>query len=164
MAGASIALHHKIDDAAVLRAFERLREFGGDPGPALEDFGEYWLNSHQERWADEQSPDGTPWADLSEDYKARKPKNPDRILFLDGDLRDLLNYQVDGASLALGTPLKKGATHQFGADKGEFGRDSRGRPIPWGDIPARPYLGMSDADAAELKATMLEHAGRALGD
>jgi hypothetical protein len=28
----------------------------------------------------------------------------------------------------------------FGAKQGAFGRTSRGGPIPWGDIPARPLL------------------------
>ena len=43
-------------------------------------------------------------------------------------------------------------THQFGAKRGAFGRTAKGGPIPWGDIPARPFLGLSDADANEITA------------
>jgi phage gpG-like protein len=44
------------------------------------------------------------------------------------------------------------AVQQFGAAKGAFGRTSRGAPIPWGNIPARPFLGIS----AEDEPLMLE--------
>jgi phage gpG-like protein len=150
VAGASITLNHKIDDKDVLAAFADLEALGADPTPILEDFGEYWLNNHQERWGDEKDPEtSTPWAPLSEDYKKRKQKNAGKILLLETNLRDLLNYQVNGASLALGTPVEDyGAAHQFGFEKR--------------NLPARPYLGMSPADAVELKATVLHHAGRAL--
>ena len=43
-------------------------------------------------------------------------------------------------------------THQFGAQRGAYGTNTKGAPIPWGDIPARPFLGVSDAD----KKTILE--------
>ena len=42
--------------------------------------------------------------------------------------------------------------HQFGARRGACGTNKKGAPIPWGDIPARPFLGVSDAD----KKTILE--------
>jgi phage gpG-like protein len=32
------------------------------------------------------------------------------------------------------------APQQFGAKQGQFGRDKRNHPIPWGDIPARPFF------------------------
>ena len=41
-------------------------------------------------------------------------------------------------------------THQFGAKKGQYGSTSRGQPIPWGDIPAREFLGLSDDDESEI--------------
>ena len=42
------------------------------------------------------------------------------------------------------TNLDGATTHQFGAKQGTFGRTTRGGPIPWGNIPARPFLGPSD--------------------
>ena len=48
----------------------------------------------------------------------------------------------------MGTNLVYATTHQFGALKGQFGFaafDTRAGAfeIPWGDIPARPFLGIS---------------------
>jgi phage gpG-like protein len=52
------------------------------------------------------------------------------------------------------------AAQQFGMKKGYAGRNSKGRPIPWGDIPARPFLGISDYD----KATILDFIAMNLGE
>lgn len=52
----------------------------------------------------------------------------------------------------IGTNRIYAPTHQFGARQGEFGTSSRGGPIPWGDIPARPYLGISPAHEKDILA------------
>lgn len=57
----------------------------------------------------------------------------------------------------IGTNRVYAPTHQFGAQKGEFGTSSRGGPIPWGDIPARPYLGISPADESDILALARKH-------
>jgi phage gpG-like protein len=49
--------------------------------------------------------------------------------------------------------MEYAATQQYGARRGEFGTGSyktrKGTfPMPWGDIPARPFLGFSDDDQA----------------
>ncbi len=53
--------------------------------------------------------------------------------------------------MEIGSPSIYAGTHQFGAAKGAFGSTSKGAPIPWGDIPARPFLGLSDADEADIR-------------
>lgn len=53
---------------------------------------------------------------------------------------------------------------QFGAEQGAFGAifttDERGRDhshlIPWGDIPARPFIGLSLADEASIHDIVAE--------
>ena len=52
--------------------------------------------------------------------------------------------------MAVGSSLEYAAVQQFGARRGEFGRTRRGAPIPWGDIPARPFLGVSRVDRVEI--------------
>jgi rhamnose transport system permease protein len=42
------------------------------------------------------------------------------------------------------SPAIYGAVMQFGAAQGAFGTTARGAPIPWGSIPARPFLGRSE--------------------
>ena len=51
---------------------------------------------------------------------------------------------------------------QFGARYGAFGTISRGGSIPWGNIPARPFLGISDTDRSNIAATVEEWLADAL--
>ena len=46
---------------------------------------------------------------------------------------------------------------QEGAAKGAFGSDSRGNPLPWGNIPARRWLDLSDEEELEIVAIAEEH-------
>ena len=63
-----------------------------------------------------------------------------------GTLAMGIRYQVAGNSLEWGSNLPYSAVMQWGAAKGAFGANRRGNPIPWGNIPARPFLGLSSAD------------------
>lgn len=92
---------------------------------------------------------GTSWKPPSESAKARKRRNADKILTLEGYLRQPV-FRATAHSVEAGSPLIYAGTHQFGAEKGSFGSTAKGTPIPWGDIPARPFLGLSDADRDEL--------------
>jgi len=51
---------------------------------------------------------------------------------------------------------------QFGAKKGQFGKTRRGAPIPWGNIPARPFLGVSVSDRSDILAILAEHLRKAI--
>lgn len=48
-------------------------------------------------------------------------------------------------------------SQQFGAAKGSFGNTKRGSPIPWGDIPAREFLGLSDEDRHEVSGIVTDY-------
>ena len=140
-----------VDDTQVARAIARMIQGGTDLTPILTDIGEHLLNSSRERFIAEEAPDGSDWASLSETTKSRKKKNKEKILTHRGHLRGTLNYQVTGDELFIGSPRIYAGTHQFGARKGQYGTTSRGGPIPWGDIPARPFLGISHEDRAEIR-------------
>lgn len=154
MAGAFIGLN--ILDKAVLEAMQNLQRAGADLRPAFEDIGEHLLVSHHDRWATQKSPDGVPWEPLSGTTLALKNRNRDKILVLNGHLRDTLRYQATSTTFAFGTDRIYGAVQQFGAKAGAFGK-YRGRPIPWGDIPARPYLGIAADDHEEILAILSDH-------
>ena len=49
-----------------------------------------------------------------------------------------------------GSPMVYAAAMQFGAAQGAFGRTRRNGPIPWGNIPARPFLGISADDETNI--------------
>lgn len=143
MAGANISV--EVDDKEVQRAMKRLTAVVGNPQVAFADIGEYLILSHYERWGKEQAPDGTPWAELKPETTKQKRKKgkPLDILAQDGYLRDLMRYNPSPSGLEFGTDRKYGATHQFGDD-------DRG-------IPARPFLGLSDADQIEVVSILQDH-------
>ncbi|MEW6427320.1 MAG: phage virion morphogenesis protein [Thermodesulfobacteriota bacterium] len=74
-----------------------------------------------------------------------------------------IHYRADGRSIVVGSSLIYSATQQFGARRGAFGRTKRGAPIPWGDIPARPFLGVSDDDRRNILDIIEEHLEAAAG-
>ncbi len=84
------------------------------------------------------------------------------ILQEEGRLVGSLTSRYDGRSAEAGTNLVYAATHQFGAEQGEFGTTARGGPIPWGDIPARPSLGRSVDLDAEIADAISRHFADAL--
>lgn len=148
MSGSSLKLDIHYSQREATDALRRLAVAGGDMEPAFRDIGEALLNSHQERFERQESPDGDRWEPLSDRYLARKKKNRDKILILEGDLRDLLRYQASQDALELGTDRIYGASHQFGDD-------SRG-------IPARPFLGLSDDDQQIVLDILSDHLKSAL--
>ena len=155
MAGASIEI--TLDDAEVLKAINRLHAAARDLTPLMQEIGEHLLSTTRERFVSQTAPDGAPWTPLSEDYKQTKARNAHKILTLFGILRGQLNYRASKDRVEVGSPTIYAGTHQFGAGVGVFGTTSRGTPIPWGNIPARPFLGVSDDDEREIGALVSDH-------
>ncbi|MXY06033.1 MAG: phage virion morphogenesis protein [Gammaproteobacteria bacterium] len=151
-----------IDDAEVLDAFNRILRAGQDMEPVMRDVGEALLNSTRERFNSQTAPDGSPWAPLSETTKQRKKRNRDKVLTEHGDLRRDISYRVGPDFVEVGSSRIYGGTHQFGAERGAYGETFRGSPIPWGDIPARPFLGVSDDDARAIDEIVIDHLADAI--
>ena len=127
-----------------------------DMSPVMQDIGEYLLKSTRERFPKGEAPDGSKWAPKSPitlaAYGARKSNRVDaRPLFgPTGLLSQQFSYTAAPDSVEWGSNRIYAAVMQSGAGKGAFGTTSRGSPIPWGNIPARPYLGVSDEDETQL--------------
>ncbi|AUT41448.1 MULTISPECIES: phage virion morphogenesis protein [Aeromonas] len=139
MAGSFIAIsHHGVADAHELLA--KLYQQTGDLSEPLADIGEGLQLSHRDRWDVQESPEGEPWAPLSEKYRARKPRHADEVLRLNDDLRDTLNYQAEPQTLYFGTPMGYGAAHQFGREEIH--------------LPERPYMGLSEEDKQSVLETL----------
>lgn len=145
MAGAMLDV--TLDASQIGSALEELARRLGDLTTPFNDIGEYLHQSADERFQRKVAPDGSPWAPLSAVTLAKKKGTG--ILREKGTLQDTLRKQVTTTELAFGTDRPYGAVHQFGQKKGASG-SSKGRPIPWGDIPARPYLGLSSDDETEV--------------
>ena len=151
-----------VTDASAIDALDRLIAFGEDPEPALMGIGEKMLEFTKARFVSSTDPYGNPWAPNSDTTLRRALLRSGKNFTKKGSLSkrgtDYLagKKPLIGESRSLSTQFSRtvvgsalvtvsslmvyAATQQFGAKQGQFGRDSRNHPIPWGDIPARPFF------------------------
>lgn len=133
-----------------------------DMSPVMFDLGRYLVESTIDRFPTGTAPDGTKWAPKSqttlERYGSRKSNRVDvRPLFgPTGLLSQQISHQSGPTEVSWGSNLIYSAVMQFGAAKGAFGQMSNGSPIPWGNIPARPFIGLSQADEAAILDTLAD--------
>lgn len=167
-----------VDDEQVRAALQRLRGRAENLSPLMQRIGELLVESTQDRFSTATAPDGSAWAPNTEttitrylgltrgNHKkdgslskkgaargaAKKPLTGET-----GELRRQIHYRVIGNSLEVGSSMEYAAVQQFGRKKGESGSDRRGRPIPWGDIPARPFIGLSDDDKSGIEQSISDY-------
>ena len=116
----------------------------------LNAIGEALVSGTLERFENEESPDGKKWEPSgrawTQGLKSRRGRMG-KTLQDTGRLRSSIDYAVTADSVLVGSEVEYARIHQMG------GRAGRGHTVK---IPARPYLGVSKADKAEIKAIMLE--------
>lgn len=144
---------------------EAIREAIGllaDMTPVYTDIGEYSIESTRQRFVKGIGPDGVAWAPKREAtlerYKRLGYGSLGRPLI--GPAKALsrqIQRFVSRDGVVIGSSLIYSGVMQDGAAKGAFGTDSRGRPIPWGRIPARVWLGISRDDETAIVEIVDEH-------
>lgn len=142
-----------------------LQETLDDLSPVMAQIGEYLVASTRKRIADGVTPEGQRFA----------PKSPSTIqnylangfakgakagpLIRTGDMLDHSLHIDHGPDfVSIGSTALQAAVMHFGAPKGSLGAysgtDKRGRSYsgvaPWGNIPARPFLGISTEDRSAI--------------
>ncbi|MEO1974800.1 MAG: phage virion morphogenesis protein [Paracoccaceae bacterium] len=140
-------------------ALSRLSGALTDTTPLMQDIGEYMVKSTNDNFASGTDPDGRPWAPRSQAtldaYAARKDKpGPRPLIGATKSLSSTISYEAGEEEVLWGSNMIYAAVQQFGAEAGEFGArmgtNKKGRsffmPIPWGNIPARPFLGVGKDD------------------
>ncbi len=131
--------------------------------PVMDQIGRYLVRSTKERFKKGESPEGAKWAPKSATtlarYGARKSNRVDiRPLFgPSGALSSQIFHEAGPTHVAVGSNLIYAAVQQFGAGKGQFGNMANGSPIPWGNIPARPFLGLSQEDETNILALVVDY-------
>ena len=166
MSGFSIT----IDDAQVQAALTALITRVTDLRPAMEDLGRALVNITEDAFQAQTSPFGTPWPALSPVTQERRAAqgHAGAMLQVTGGLAGSIHYAADATGVSVGAGKVYAAVHQFGQPKGASGRTSRGAPIPWGDIPPRPYLPVDSAGTlapvaqTEILAILQGYLGRSL--
>jgi phage virion morphogenesis protein len=134
-----------VDNQAVLAALQNLLNTTGNLRPTLLEIGETLTESTKQRFGSKTGPDGQAWAGNSEITIERKGRDQP-LTGETGKLMDEIHYNLIGPdTLILGSPMEYAAMQQFGGSKDEFAQ-------LWGDIPARPFLGISDADQDAILA------------
>jgi phage virion morphogenesis protein len=148
MAGVSVTLElNGLDQAEAVLA-ELLRR-GESLRPLMTDIGEYLRSSTLLRFEREVSPTGVPWL---------ATHRGESILKDTGRLRQSITYVAGDDQVEVGTNVIYAATHQFGATihaknapylvfRTPGGGFARKKQVT---IPARPFLGVSEADEAAI--------------
>lgn len=145
MAGTRIEINHNSEE--ILQALNQVLENSQDATPAMAEIVGYMELRTRENFDNEQSPDGIPWAPLSETtqaLRAEKGVPVDKILHGETlNLRDEIHgyYDAETAELSTGQVASDYAAMQFFG-----GITSPESMIPGVEIPARKYFGFSLGD------------------
>jgi phage virion morphogenesis protein len=158
----------KVDNKVVNDVLSRLASATANPGPVLRAIGEDLVLSTKKRFETSTAPDGSRWKPNSQatylgylgNAKSNHRKDgrinsrgADKVMAKKpligktGNLAQQISYAVDGNGLRIGSPMEYAAMQQFGGQKSKF-------PNLWGDIPARPFLGISDSDEQMIVSTV----------
>jgi phage virion morphogenesis protein len=148
MAGASF----EMDLGPMLRGLYQAATKMADTQQLAENIGEALVSGTQDRFEAGEAPDGSKWP---------ATKRGGQILVDTARLKNSIGYEASPEMVVVGTSDVKAGTHQFGAKRGAYGTSKRGGPLPWGDIPKREFIGISEADEKEAKACCLRHLQRA---
>ena len=164
----------ELKNEAVTAALTRLSSQFDDMTAVMTGIGEILVASTQDRIKAGKSPNGSAFAPRSATTLAiyeRKKQSFGLPLYRKGDLYNQINSIAGSDFVEVGSTMIYASTQQFGAAKGSFGAysgtDKNGRTFsgsaPWGNIPARPFLGISEADEDNILAEIAEALSTAFG-
>jgi phage virion morphogenesis protein len=143
--------HLQVDTRGIERLARRIGKLASaQRGELLDAIGFEVENQTRRRISDEKrAPDGTPWPDWSPRY-AQTRHGGHSLLQGEDDLLDSIQYLVRGDQVEVGSNLVYAAIHQFGGAE-------VGMPIP-----ARPYLGVSPENEADILAVVEDYLDQVL--
>lgn len=178
----------EFDAGKITNALSRLQDATGNLTPAFREIKEVLIDSTKNRFKTSTAPDGSQWAPNSQttyemllerksgDYQDGKRigtkkgyiRKDGRVsarsatmlsgkqpLIDEGSLMEQIEGRIEGQTLEIYSNREYAAMQQFGGTRAEF-------PHLWGDIPARPFLGVSAADEAEILTIVNQHIEKAL--
>jgi len=153
MSGASFQV--RVDDARVRSALMQVIALGHDPAPIMQEIAAYGENSTLERFDSETGPDGKKW---KQSLRARLTGG--KTLTDKGHLRDSITSESGRDWAQWGSNKIYARIQQLGgvikpksSKKLRFRLANGGwRTVSQVTLPARPYLGISHEDEAEILA------------
>ena len=132
----------KIDNNDVERKLLELAQKSENLRPLMKNIAGIFASATEENFKNEGRPDK--WTELSEATKKQRTKQkkwPGQILQVSGQLASSISTQYDDESAVIGSNLDYAAIHQLG---GQAGKNKKV------EIPARPYLKLTDDDFNEI--------------
>lgn len=149
--------------AALADALSRL----DDMSQIMNAVGGMMRDQTKDRFAEHRAPDGSVWAARSPvtlaayDRRAKQDggvKSWGGVLHYSGQLGGNIHHSYGPDFAEVGSSEPYAAAMQFGAVKGSLGAywytSKTGKSVdassPWGTIPARPFLGISDANSTDI--------------
>ena len=149
------------DDDVVARLNGIVREMG-DLTPLMRDIGEYLVDATKQRFMAGEAPDGSAWAPKSEATREKYSRSGESVSIRplwgpSEELRLGIFAQATPDSVEVGSARPYAAMMQFGGTKSAFQN-------LWGDIPARPFIGLSDSDQEAILDTIDEWLQKAVDD
>lgn len=135
--------------APIVAALQKLSKSYGNMAPVMEVIGQALVNSTEARFQDSKGPDNQAWKPLSEVTLSRRRKEGKgaKPLWDTGVLMNSITRNFGKDWVEVGTPEPYGAMQHYGAKKGAF---RKWPPIPWGDVPGRPFLGINQQDEEDI--------------
>jgi phage virion morphogenesis protein len=153
-----ITLQLKMADTEA--ALARLQDGLGDLSELMDGIGSNLAASTQDRiWRSLGAPDGSAWAAKSPFTASRDP----RPLMDSGDMSRGIYHGYGRDYAEVGSVAQQSRILHYGAVVGAFGATQSGRPIPFGTIPARPFIGLSDSDRSGIAEALQDWASALLG-
>ncbi|MDY0187803.1 MAG: phage virion morphogenesis protein [Syntrophus sp. (in: bacteria)] len=170
-----VQLEMKIEDREVAILLQGLERRIEDRRPAMREIGEIIRESCMRNFREQRGPGGERWKP-----SRRAASQGGKTLIDTAVLRNSIHVDAMSDQVRVGTPVEYAGVHQFGAAAGSFGTrvvnvrsHTRGGwgggvpsyvsahrrvvKLPWGDIPARPFLGIRDEDWPEIKDALLDY-------
>ncbi len=156
-------LTFKLEDLDAQRTLNALVQAGANLRPLMKKIGEGLTDSTKDRFASITAPDGSRWlpnkastilgflAETSGNFDkggrlnkrgASRVTSKNPLTGINKLLRTTINYNASEQGVNIGSPEDYASTQQFGAAARSF----KGGKSPWGNIPARPFLGISAGD------------------
>jgi len=139
-----------VNDQDVQATLSKLLAATADLTPAFQSIGERLVYTTKQRFADGEDPDGNAWAENSVLTLSRK-KGDAPLIGESKALSSGIYYDAASDALQIGSAQEYAAVQQFGAKQHAFGKS------PWGDIPARPFIGLSADDVDAIALLVRDH-------
>lgn len=158
MSSISVRLERDTDELlAKLRSMKNVDKAG-----VMNAIAEGLRTSTIERFGRQETPEGTKWQP-----SIRATQKDGKSLILSSALRTSIKAESDSTGAAIGTNLVYAATHQFGDERTIRAKNSKYLRFQIGDkwvnvpsvsvnIPARPFLGISQEDEEEIREILEE--------